>query len=867
MKNYDINEPEFLDNSEIERCLKRLRDTFHDQSWTYDDVQHDDLLEYLDLGDLINLLNKHLPGLKNAKHTHVKSATDLISEEGIISIRNRVMHPIRPLEADDLSILLAVSIKLPRIAPSLIWDPLLESISISSKEDELLDILIPSYFVDDSPIIYKLPPAEFDDSGFIGRKRERKELKKLLLSDHRVITVVGEGGKGKTALALRVCNDLLEDGDSAFHKIVWVSMKTRHLTSEGVREIADAIDSVGALIDVIFKAMLVGTDPTELSSWDRVIEHMNATNTLLVVDNLETIGVEIRDLLLNIPSGSAVLLTSRVGLGELELRYELPDFNLQNSLQLFRNLGNTYNYKSIQSLENDLVSQYCRSLGNNPLLIKWFVQAVGKGADPATLLNNSGYDEALDFCYANVYEGLNQVSKNVISILLAARRELTKAQLQDIMEIQHVPFLKACADLICCSIVERFFNEDGTQVFRIGGLIYDYLSKNHPPDNQLVINVRKKISIWQKEQERSTSQSEIYRYGPHTLHMEKLDDRISAQHLYRAFKAARTGDFDMAHMALQKAEDLTPSWWEIYRVQANVLERQDKPIYEIEEAYEKSIGYKDIDINRYHYAVFLLRINEFDRAIEQINKALENEGAESSTLEGLKGLALLRSGQLEEAIASLTVAWESRSSDRPSRIVRTQGTQLADAYRRRGVQQFSRGNKQQGIDELVEACRIVTTTSSDYEWDEKVVEKALDIFASIPLYVEEDVVDLNKMNEIASIWEANKEFQRLAFNSWKAVSLFQRNPRLSQLFPKISTNIPASPDNIKHYIGNVRLFNKSLSFGFIDCVELNDVHFSKASFIDSSEWYDLKIGDQLEFQVIEQTKGPHAIHTKIVQPV
>jgi len=867
MMNYDINEPTFLDDYEIDRALKRLREDLGDQNWSHEDVQHDDLIRYLDLGDLINLLNRHLPSLKNAQHKHIQVATKFISEKGIISIRKRVMHPIRPLEPDDLSTLVDTSHKLPKMAPSLIWDPLRESITRSLKEDELLDVYIPMDLLDDVQIIYDLPPAEFDDTGFIGRKKERAALKKILISDHRVITVVGEGGKGKTALALRVCNDILDEGGLVFDRIVWVSMKTRQLTPEGVREIADAIDSVGKLVDVIFKAILVGTNASELSSWDRVIEQMKATKTLLVIDNLETIGGEIRDLLLNIPSGSKVLLTSRVGLGELEQRYVLPDFDLINALQLFRSLVQVYNYESLQRLNDNLVRQYCENLGHNPLLIKWFVQAVGRGADPATLLNNSGFDEALNFCYANVYDRLNPLAKEIVSVLLASRRELSKAQLQDIMEIEHVPFIGACTDLIRSSIVERLIKEDGTQSFRLSGLVYDYLSNNHPPDNTLVLKVRQKISIWQAEQERSASLSEIYRYGPFTLHMEKLDDRISGQHLYRALKAARAGDFNVAYMALQKAEDLTPSWWEIYRVQAYVLERQGRPIYEIEEAFEKSIGYKDIDINRYHYAVFLIRNNEFDRAIEQIDQASEHEETLSISLEGLKGLALMRMGQLDQAIEKLSFVWEGRSSDTPRHVLRSQGTQLASAYRRRGEQQFSRGNKQEAFNELVEGCKIVSATISEYECDEILIDEAVNIFTTVPSYFWEDHVVSQNMEGFASIWDKHKDFQRCATNYRKVVLVFQRNPRLSALFPNISKNIPASLENIKHYVGTVKLINESESFGFVSCTELNDVHFSKTSFADSSEWYGLKIGDQLEFKVIEQQKGPHATDMKRVQPV
>ena len=57
-----------------------------------------------------------------------------------------------------------------------------------------------------------------------------------------------------------------------------------------------------------------------------VLDQLKANRTLLVVDNLETLGEEVRELVLNIPTKSKVLFTSRVGLGEIEIRYELPGF-------------------------------------------------------------------------------------------------------------------------------------------------------------------------------------------------------------------------------------------------------------------------------------------------------------------------------------------------------------------------------------------------------------------------------------------------------------------------------------------------------------------------------------------------------------
>src|SRR5690606_12594689 len=61
-------------------------------------------------------------------------------------------------------------------------------------------------------VVHNLPVPEFDETGFIGRRQEAKELLRMLF-DRRypVITVLGPGGAGKTALAVKALYDLIDD--------------------------------------------------------------------------------------------------------------------------------------------------------------------------------------------------------------------------------------------------------------------------------------------------------------------------------------------------------------------------------------------------------------------------------------------------------------------------------------------------------------------------------------------------------------------------------------------------------------------------------------------------------------------------------
>lgn len=290
LHNFDFNHDNFLSLDEQTKALQRFREDKGEPSIKMDDLDFEDFISYLDIGDLVNLLNRHYRDVKNALPEHILGATKVILKYDALSIRKRVMHPVRPLEVDDLPKLLKLAEEIQIVSPSLIWDPLEINLRRLSKEGGFLDITIPSFWEEDSSVVHNLPPAEFDDTGFIGRVKERKELRKLLQSEQRVITLVGAAGIGKTALALRVCNDIMDDPIHIFDRIVWVTLKTRYLTTEGIRQINEAIDSLGTLVDKVLESLKIAVNGS--AKWDSVLEQLKASKILLVIDNLTLVQIK-----------------------------------------------------------------------------------------------------------------------------------------------------------------------------------------------------------------------------------------------------------------------------------------------------------------------------------------------------------------------------------------------------------------------------------------------------------------------------------------------------------------------------------------------------------------------------------------------
>ena len=865
LESFDVDDPHFLSVDEQAKALNRIRDFMEDSEWELDDVTNEDLLPFLDTGDLIGLLNRHRSSARNTTQMEIRAATRLMESKSLPTIRNRVMHTIRPLEADDLATLMEIANGVQPAAPSLNWQQLVEGIRLAQSPEGTLDVKIPPFWAEEPTILHNLPPAEFDDSGFIGRERERRKLRNLLESDHSVITVVGSGGVGKTALALRVCHDILDDPSPEFERVVWVSLKTQYLTTDGIRDVIDAVDTTDILVDRLLSAISISTEANDEPTWDRVLEQMKANKILLIIDNLETLGSEIRDLAVSIPRNSKLLLTSRVGLGEIELRYDMPELSTVDSVKLLRNLGVAYNYSAVIRLQDGLMKRYCDRLHNNPLLIKWFVQAVGKGTRPEDVLANEEMRRALQYCWENVYNRLSELAVEIISTLLAARQTLSQTQLQALCATSHVAFVLAMQELHQSNIVERSVERNGTTVYQIGSLVFDYLSQFHPPDNRSVMKVRNQLRQWQTEQDRSAVQQQTYRYNRRSLVIGTNDQRIAAPHLRNALNAMRSHDGPVAaHKSIERAQELTPQWWEVYRVKAQVLEQERRPIYEVEQAYEESIRCEDIDINRFHYAVYLMGISEYERALDQIERAAAHMEADDVSLRSVKGLVLLRSGRIPEALEELEYVWNCEDAGLPINIKRVHGTQLAGALRRRVEQLYQLGDTDLAESTALRGITVTDDAAKKCGWDWKLAEEGFRLLAEAMGRYEISSTTESAFTRVASKWDQNSTFRdslaEARRNRTRTQTLFERSSYILSSMPNSKSAVPSS-SRARLVVG--RIDKKMDHFGFIRTETLGSVHMNRSSLVKPRAWRNLKVGQKVIFLVEKQERGPHALELEL----
>lgn len=137
-------------------------------------------------------------------------------------------------------------------------------------------------------------------TGFVGRRREVAEVKRLL-SASRLVTVTGVGGVGKTRLATRVAQDVRR----AFPGGVWLI------------ELA-ALSRPGLVVQTVAEAVGVPSRASSSPTVELLIEHLAGRNVLLVLDNCEHLLAEcavLVDTLVRALPDLRVLATSRQVLG------------------------------------------------------------------------------------------------------------------------------------------------------------------------------------------------------------------------------------------------------------------------------------------------------------------------------------------------------------------------------------------------------------------------------------------------------------------------------------------------------------------------------------------------------------------------
>lgn len=636
-----------------------------------------------DLSDLLE--NSDFPDLKEI--TTYKSNFSLITEgkidkvefissmDDLYLLRCKIAHVKGFFTSIDLDKL----IELTTLVANIFIDfGFLELIGAINKNPNEVIIKIPSDFSVDylqqSGILNNVPIPDYEyEGGFVGREHDRKRIIQYLLSEKfPVITITGAGGVGKTSLALRIIQELTQNpSQKKFDAIIWLSAKENRLTAIGIEDIEPTLKSYEELLDTIIEVMDFddendGNVEEKEKLVNQILELSN--KVIIIIDNLETITDQrILNFIIEAPINIKFLITSRRGIGQIEIRHEVKQLKEKEAIYLFRQLAKDKQLQSLLSLPDDTIKSYVEKVSFYPLAIKWVIGQIARGKDinrVISLIKDTESDISR-FCFEQIFNSLSADCKNILYAVCCFDENPTSSVLQYVVEQSDDTFDKSIEELILVSLIipEQFQNEKNSisRKFSILSLTKGYIrlqlnkfAKIKEYIVKRIIDVENTITITEKAKRE-------YRHSLHNLGAKTDEEKVAAILAQTAFQKYQAGRYDEAIDDYKKAIKIAPNFSAIYR-NWSVMESYEGHLQEADRLMEEAERLNDRDPQIYLLWGNILRKNaKYHEALKKYEKAYNLDNEDHIILNAL-GTTKSKLGEYEQAYEYLKKALVTKLS-------------------------------------------------------------------------------------------------------------------------------------------------------------------------------------------------------------
>ncbi|CAM3052990.1 ATP-binding protein [Prescottella defluvii] len=525
---------------------------------------HVSIIHYLDLGTCFDIMLRNKDCLPTEVVQEIRDNAPSVAK--LSPIRHRVMHG-RPLNSDDPIVAVSILsgfhsraweetvVVIGRLRRDPTWEPYFERSAVPFEKT-----------------LHNLPEVDYDETSFIGRKDESEKLFQALIRRRQnVITVTGEGGIGKTTLALDVAYRILDSDANPYEAILWVSLKTERLTAYGVEELRNAIQG----IDQTIVALGRGLDNDFTGRLTDLSHALEGIECLIIIDNLESAqGDEIVHMYDVLPPSVNYLFTSRLGIGQLERRFPLPPLSAQEAKLLLRKFSKARNQRKLAGLSEKTLDKVVEQLRCSPLAIRWYVLSSEAGKVPLDTLRDQR--ELLDFCVKNVYDGLPQNARAVLTILRALDRSIGFDEFAILTDMSIDDLRSATQKLTQGSLVSVESESAGAVAGKLALTPTARMFVARPDHSGAFIG-----AVLQRERQFRASvehnaQQKQERINPERVFPSDELDHPATFLLSRAVTMAKSGQYDRAHEQIERARSFNPEFSEVYRISGfvNTLERR-----------------------------------------------------------------------------------------------------------------------------------------------------------------------------------------------------------------------------------------------------------------------------------------------------
>jgi len=582
---------------------------------------HASLVAYLDFPDSYQILLKHKSVASDSLKIALKSLGPLLSE--LTAIRNRVAHN-RPLEINDLPALSDVAKLLLRNSRAN-WDNTRETIEHLERDPSYvlgLTIRLRADPVDEP--FHNLPVPDFDETGFFGRGDALRQVKRAILGPWPAVSILGDGGIGKTSIALKAAYDLLEDPKAKFDAIVWTTAKATTLNSQEIERINDAVRSSLGLFEEAASQLGYpksgGGDPIA-----DLLEYLENFRVLLILDNLETVmDKRLREFLRDLPHGSKVLITSRIGL-QMENPIKLEPLSNDESRQLLMALAHRRNVPVLKGLDSTGTEKLVGKLKGHPLYIKWLVSGVQAGKRPNDIVSNN--DLLLDYCMSNVFDKLAEGSRAVLQSMQVMRGARLQAELAYLNEMDAQTIQTALLDLLATNFISMTQSgvDELEASYEVGDFATTYLARKQPPSERFRVRLLSRADQLAQLGVQLANESRIDKFNPRSIDIRGQHDAPVARLLSEVQRHLRADRFDRALELCHEAQTLSPGYHEAWRVEGLVQTRRRDhaaALMAYDRATELASGTPSELLADYHFALFLAFENrDYSHALELLQRA------------------------------------------------------------------------------------------------------------------------------------------------------------------------------------------------------------------------------------------------------
>ena len=313
-----------------------------------------------------------------------------------------------------------------------------------------------------------------DETGLIGRKRERESLRSLLKGTRNpFIAVIAPGGMGKTALVLAVLKELVLQPESAtfFNSVCYISLKTEHLTADGLQQSVRPLarESIKSDIESVLHQFNSSSDQSEKSDDSRI---------LLCIDNVETILRDHSDFFITeiydqLPSNVRVIVTSRIQVDSAR-SFPLRAIEFPQACLLARKYSEVRN---LIEVNEDQLQRIAEGGQCNPLAIRLIIDRIALHSYDISEATMSAQRDIAEFSFTNLLEALDE---NAILVLesIFIKSELTAADISALLEKTREEIMESINVLVKTSIVTRNVANEIEYGYRINPSVEEFMLVN-----------------------------------------------------------------------------------------------------------------------------------------------------------------------------------------------------------------------------------------------------------------------------------------------------------------------------------------------------------------------------------------------------